>query len=103
MGITSQYVTGVWVGASERSIHFRTSALGEGARTALPIFAKYIEHCFNDPKCSFKPSKFPMPFTKITKKYNCPTPWERTDTLRTDSLSNVAGELPVLIDSLGTE
>jgi penicillin-binding protein 1A len=103
MGITSQYVTGVWVGASERSIHFRTSALGEGARTALPIFAKYVEHCFNDPKCSFKPSKFPKPFTKITKKYNCPTPWERTDTLRTDSLSNVAGELPVLIDSLGTE
>lgn len=100
MGITSQYVTGVWVGASERSIHFRTSQLGEGARTALPIFAKYVEHCLSDPKCSFKATKFPKPFTTITKKWNCPTPWERTDTLRTDSLSTAPA---IIVDTLIVE
>jgi penicillin-binding protein 1A len=38
MGITKDLVTGIWVGADDRSVHFTTSESGEGSHTALPIF-----------------------------------------------------------------
>ena len=34
MGITKDLVTGVWVGADDRSVHFTTSQTGEGSKTA---------------------------------------------------------------------
>src|SRR5690606_12620001 len=42
MGVTKDLVTGVWVGCDERSIHFTSSQTGEGSRTALPIFGKFM-------------------------------------------------------------
>jgi len=39
MGITPDLTTGVWVGAEDRSVHFRTITLGQGANMALPIWA----------------------------------------------------------------
>ena len=33
MGITPELVSGCWVGAEDRSVHFRTLELGQGART----------------------------------------------------------------------
>jgi penicillin-binding protein 1A len=41
IGITPKLVTGVWTGAEDRAIHFTTTSTGEGANTALPIFALY--------------------------------------------------------------
>ncbi|MCA1744797.1 MAG: hypothetical protein LC643_03620, partial [Bacteroidales bacterium] len=32
-----------WVGASNPGIRFRTTALGQGAHTALPIFARFMQ------------------------------------------------------------
>ena len=37
MGVSPKLVVGAWVGGEYRSIHFRTGALGQGSRTALPI------------------------------------------------------------------
>ncbi|RRN76738.1 penicillin-binding protein, partial [Pseudoxanthomonas sp. SGD-10] len=37
MGITPQLVAGVWTGCEDRAIHFRSTNLGEGANTALPV------------------------------------------------------------------
>ena len=39
MGITPDLTTGVWVGAEDRSVHFRSTKLGQGSHTALPIWA----------------------------------------------------------------
>ena len=39
MGITPDLVTGVWVGAEDRSVRFRTVNMGMGTNTALPIWA----------------------------------------------------------------
>ena len=39
MGITPDLTTGVWVGAEDRSVHFRSTELGQGSHTALPIWA----------------------------------------------------------------
>jgi penicillin-binding protein 1A len=46
IGITPQLVTGIWTGCEDRAIHFRTMSLGEGANSALPIFALYMQKVY---------------------------------------------------------
>lgn len=43
MGLIPDLVVGTWVGADDPSIRFRSTALGQGAHTALPIFAKFLQ------------------------------------------------------------
>jgi penicillin-binding protein 1A len=73
MGVTKDLVSGVWVGGDDRSIHFRTSALGEGARTACPVYGIYMEKLYADKETGVKMGYFPRPFVKMTKPYNCRT------------------------------
>lgn len=87
MGITKDLVTGIWVGADDRSVHFTTSETGEGSHTALPIFGAFMEKVYADPKSGYTYGPFPKPWVKITKEYMCPSPEIREDTTSTDSLS----------------
>lgn len=87
MGITKDLVTGVWVGADDRSVHFKTSETGEGSRTALPIFGKFMEKVYKDPSTGITEGPFPKPDVPITRTYNCPSPRISVDTLQTDSLT----------------
>lgn len=91
MGITKDLVTGVWVGADDRSVHFTTSETGEGSRTALPIFAKFMEKVYRDPSTGITQGPFPKPEVEITRKYNCVSPRIVIDTAVADS---------TLVDSL---
>ena len=43
VGIANNIVTGVWVGCEDRSAHFRSGALGQGANMALPIWGYYMQ------------------------------------------------------------
>ncbi|WP_144914120.1 transglycosylase domain-containing protein [Mucilaginibacter frigoritolerans] len=86
MGITKDLVTGVWVGADDRSVHFTTSESGEGSHTALPIFGAFMQKVYADPKSGYTYGLFPKPWTKITKKYDCPSPHLKVDSADTDSL-----------------
>ena len=61
MGITPDLTTGVWVGAEDRSVHFRSTALGQGSRTALPIWALYMTKVYADPSLSISKGDFPKP------------------------------------------
>jgi penicillin-binding protein 1A len=88
MGITKNLVTGVWVGADDRSVHFKDSETGEGSHTALPIFARFMEKVYADPKSGYTWGPFPKPWVKITKEYDCPSPQIAEDTTKTDSLAN---------------
>ncbi len=87
MGITKDLITGVWVGADDRSVHFRNSETGEGSRTALPIFAKFMEKVYKDSKTGITLGPFPKPEVEIKRKYNCPSPRIVIDTTSTDSLA----------------
>jgi penicillin-binding protein 1A len=73
MGLTKDLVTGVWIGGDDRSIHFRTSSLGEGSKTAMPVYAKFMEKIYKDQDLKVAKGPFPKPSVKITKRYNCPT------------------------------
>jgi penicillin-binding protein 1A len=88
MGITKDLVTGVWVGADDRSVHFTSSETGEGSHTALPIFGRFMEKVYADPKLGYTYGPFPKPWSKITKSYQCPSPHIAADTTVTDSTSN---------------
>ena len=48
MGIVPQLVCGVWVGCEDRSAHFRSTSLGQGANMALPIYAHYLGAIYKD-------------------------------------------------------
>ena len=85
IGITKDLVTGVWVGAEDRSVHFRTSQSGEGSHTALPIFGAYMEKLYHDPKSGIKEGKFPKAKVKIKTKYYCPNFLPKKDTTLIDS------------------
>ena len=94
MGITKDLVTGVWVGCDERTAHFKNGEQGEGSRTALPIFAKFMEKVYQDPTSGYTYGPFPKAKVKININYNCPTPRQQIDTTAVDSL---------LLDSLMIE
>jgi penicillin-binding protein 1A len=97
MGITKDLVTGVWVGADDRNVHFTNSETGEGSHTALPIFARFMEKVYADPKSGYTYGLFPKPWTKITKEYNCPSPRIAVDTLETDTLNNPVDTTKLII------
>lgn len=69
MCITRDLVTGAWVGGEDRSIHFRTTNLGEGSKTALPIVGRFLEKVYKDKTTGIEPGPFPTPTFKVTKDY----------------------------------
>jgi penicillin-binding protein 1A len=48
MAITPKLVMGAWVGGDDPRIRFRSTALGQGSRTALPIVGQFLKLCNND-------------------------------------------------------
>lgn len=48
MGMVPNLVTGVWVGAEDRSVHFDNITYGQGATMALPIWANYMRKNYKD-------------------------------------------------------
>ena len=65
IGMSHNLISGVWVGGDDRSIHFRTGALGEGSKTALPIFKRFMIKVVNDPMLA---QYRPQPFDKLDKR-----------------------------------
>jgi penicillin-binding protein 1A len=90
VGVSKDLVGGAWVGGEHRSIHFRTGQLGEGAKTALPIFGRFMEKVYADKSLDVKMGYFPKATVKITKQYYCPTKIKpKEDTLASDSTGRV--------------
>jgi penicillin-binding protein 1A len=72
VGVSPKLVGGAWVGGEYRCIHFRTGALGQGSRTALPIFGYFIEKVMADPAFKKYHGKFAKPHDDISASmYNC--------------------------------
>jgi penicillin-binding protein 1A len=85
VGVTPKLIGGAWVGGEHRSVHFRTGQLGQGSRTALPIFGTFMEKVLKDENLKQYRGKFPVkPKEKITKDYSCHT-YLRPDSTSTDS------------------
>lgn len=99
MGVTKDLITGVWVGCDEQSIHFNSSVNGEGSKTALPIYAVFMEELYKHPELGVTLGKFPEPTVEITKAYNCPGPRIRVESRGSGSDSTATeetSEIPTL-------
>lgn len=102
VGVTPGLVSGAWVGGEYRSIHFRTGALGQGSRTALPIVGYYLESVLDDLQFSKYRRKFPNPKEDIDRScYSCtyiPRPREEEDSTEIDLDSLSASDFLILDD-----
>lgn len=103
MCISPKLVVGAWVGGEYRSIHFRTGALGQGSRTALPICGYFLQAVLDDPNFKQYHAKFGKPKDKdiSSDMYNCPSYYQqaRVDTTATDSLNSISEE--IILDEFG--
>ncbi len=71
IGLTPDLVTGVWVGAEDRGIRFREIRLGQGANTALPIWAKYMKRLYADDQVDISMEDFEPPLGDIQFETDC--------------------------------
>lgn len=66
VGCVPQLVTSVWVGGDERDIHFNSTSNGQGAATALPVWALYMRRVYADKSLGYNPEQdFEMLGTKM--------------------------------------
>jgi penicillin-binding protein 1A len=104
-GVSPNLVVGAWVGGEYRSIHFRTGALGQGSRTALPIVGQFLHYVMSDPTFKKYHGRFRKPTADdgiTADMYTCQSyaPKVRRDTARVDS-SRVITNQEVMLDENG--
>lgn len=90
VGVTPKLVCGAWVGGEYRAIHFRTGALGQGGKTALPICGRFFEKVLSDPQFQYYHGKFAPPHSDEIRDnmYQCTGYVSVSDSTATDSLGN---------------
>ena len=71
MGITPDLTTGVWTGAEDRSVHFKTIQLGQGSNMALPIWALYMKKVYADPTLNISQGDFTKPVANVDLDFDC--------------------------------
>lgn len=89
IGVTPGLVAGCWVGNDDRSIHFKSSHIGEGLRTAQPVYGLFMAKVLKDESLKVYRQKFPKPTIKIDKPYSCQTPYPKADSLATSADSTI--------------
>ena len=57
IGYCPQLITGVWVGHDDREFRFRSENLGQGAASALPIWAMYMKRVYADKKLGIEQNR----------------------------------------------
>ena len=70
IGMVPNLVTGVWVGAEDRAIHFEDIAYGQGASMALPIWGVYMKSVYQDSTLMISNESFERP-KKLTIELDC--------------------------------
>lgn len=73
IGYNPAIVAGAWVGADNPGIHFRTTALGGGSHTGLPIFARFMQKIERDNNFStISSAQFPPLSAELLSRLDCP-------------------------------
>jgi len=71
MGLTPDLVTGVWVGADDKQIHFSNYPWGQGAWMALPIYGYYMNKVYSDKTLDISTADFEAPAQYDNSIFNC--------------------------------
>lgn len=101
VGVTPGLVVGAWVGGEYRSIHFRTGALGQGSRTALPICGYFLNDVLKDDRFAAYRIKFAPPKEGLDPSaWNCAGYYYQPSD--TDSVA-VSDSLSLRIERVGSD
>lgn len=71
IGVTRDLVAGAWVGGDDRSIRFREWYMGQGGRTALPIWEKFMLQVYQDQTLGYEKGRFERPTKPLRTVINC--------------------------------
>jgi penicillin-binding protein 1A len=71
VGITPELVTGVWVGAEDRAVRFKSMTWGQGGRMALPIYGYFMQKVYKDPGIALSTRDFDPPSDYDPSVYDC--------------------------------
>jgi penicillin-binding protein 1A len=71
IGITPELATSVWVGCEDRGARFRTLEQGQGARTAMPIWALFMQRVYADQTIGLSTEDFEKPQRPLTVETDC--------------------------------
>lgn len=61
IGYTPDLAAGCWVGAEDRSVHFNSTDVGQGATMAMPIWGKFFQKALNDKTLNLSKGDFIKP------------------------------------------
>ncbi|MEP5611832.1 MAG: transglycosylase domain-containing protein [Cyclobacteriaceae bacterium] len=90
IGVTKNLVAGAWVGGDDRSIRFRDWPLGQGARTAMPIWENFMLQVYEDKTLGYTKGPFERPSKPLSVELDC-TKYDQnlnpSDTLNYDAVS----------------
>ncbi len=93
IGITPDLVTGVWTGGEDRTVHFHSLSLGEGANTALPAWALYMQKIYADRNLPITKDPFEKPNGEKTIELDC-NKYISTDVGESDSSAHTSKPAP---------
>lgn len=72
MGITPQLVAGSWAGCEDRFVRFRSLEMGQGARTAMPVWALFFQKVYEDKSLGYDiNTRFASPSVPTTIEIDC--------------------------------
>lgn len=72
IAMSPKIVIGAWVGSDDRRIRFRSTALGQGATTALPIVGKMFQHINSDNQLNqIASAEFPALSAALANRLAC--------------------------------
>lgn len=71
VGMVPNLVTVVWTGCQDRSAHFGTTTYGQGATTALPIWALYMKDVYANPELGIRQDDFDPPSQPMSIPLDC--------------------------------
>ncbi|MFH4966032.1 transglycosylase domain-containing protein [Gaetbulibacter sp. M235] len=72
VGIMPNLITVTWVGNDNQQIGFSNTSIGQGANSALPIFAKFLQQLNKDPKYNLiTKASFEKPSDEVLKSLDC--------------------------------
>ncbi|MDT4816028.1 Penicillin-binding protein 1A [compost metagenome] len=71
MAISPDIVAGVWTGCEDRAFHFTSTRDGEGANSALPIFAGFMKRVYANPKLKISKADFEPPKNGVNTIFDC--------------------------------
>ncbi len=86
MGITPGLACGVWVGGPDRTVRFRSMSLGQGARTALPIWGNFMTRFYQNDMRFLRTPNLAYPPSDDSLSYECPLYIEQVDSMELEPI-----------------